>query len=228
MSTKPVSSRKVTTKPSRTAKTTKTTATRKHAASKKSAAATRDKRYHFVAGAVLIAAALIALATGVSGHHRQSASDNLTAQQKLSAANAAGANLSIQPLSHQQVVPDTTVSVSLYETSGSTPVNAIQGALHYPADKLQLVGITTAGAFPQEAATDTSTPGLIRLARGVTVQAPPVTGDKSVATIKFKVLQQTDLASEVSVDKAESLIVRSTDNQNILGSSSTASLGLSQ
>ncbi len=224
MSTKPLPSRKVTSKSPRTTKS----ATSKRSTTKKQSVATQDKRYRFVAGAVLVAAALIALATGMSGHNRQAATDSLTRQGKLSTTSTGGAALSAKPLSHQQVAAETTVSLDLYENSGTTAVNAVQGALHYPASKLQLVGITASADFPQEAVTDTATPGLIRLARAVSVQAQPVTGDKSVATIKFKVLQKTDLASEVSVDTAASLVVRSSDSQNILGGSSSASLGLRQ
>jgi hypothetical protein len=108
------------------------------------------------------------------------------------------------------------VDVTLYEDSGPQEVNALQSSLKYPAEKLALVSITNGVVFNQEAATDTATAGLVRVARSIKPGASPVKGVKPVVTVQFKVLEDSDSPFQLSVDQATSLLVRSSDSQNIL------------
>lgn len=140
------------------------------------------------------------------------------------ASHAAGVGiLSMAPATGSLVV-GSTVNVTLYEDSGTDPVNAVQASVTYDATKLQYVSVAEGTSFPTVAATSTSTPGIIRLARG-TVPGSTATGNNAIATVTFRVLASSGTTS-LSYDPAFSYIVRSTDNANILTSNSGASYTL--
>ena len=121
-----------------------------------------------------------------------------------------------------QVEPGTTVAVTVREQSGTDAVNAVQAALTYNAAQLQFVSITEGTAFPFKAAPDTATAGMVRLARGVNVGAAGVSGDNIVVTVNFKVLATSGTAA-VQFNTDQSLIVRSSDNANILSTATGGS-----
>lgn len=185
---------------------------------------TIKQRTSFVAAAVLLAAALLAISIGMTGYNRSDTSRQTGSSAAVQTANNQ-ASLTLKPLDHKELAPGTVIEVGMYENSLTDPVNAVQGAIKYPADKLRVVRVTTGDTFPQEAATDTASSGLVRFARSIAPQAAPVMGEKLVVTIEFEVLKTVDVASELIVDKQASYLVRSTDNQNILGNS-TSSLNL--
>lgn len=140
------------------------------------------------------------------------------------ASFAAGtATLTMTPASGSYVV-GSNISVAVQENSGTDPVNAVQASLSYDATKLQYVSVAEGSAFPTVAATSTSTPGVVRLARG-TLPGMEVTGTNTVATITFKVLGNSG-TTNLSFDSAFSYIVRSTDNTNVLGTTSGATYTL--
>jgi hypothetical protein len=116
--------------------------------------------------------------------------------------------------------PGSTFSVAIREESGTNAVNSVQTKLGYNAAQLQFVGITEGAAFPFATATDTATPGIVRIARGVPVGAAGVTGDQVIANVSFKVLATTGTTS-LTIDNGFSLIVRSSDQTNMM----TASIG---
>ncbi|HEX8182511.1 MAG TPA: cohesin domain-containing protein [Candidatus Saccharimonadales bacterium] len=186
--------------------------------STKSKAATQKERSVFTAGAVLAAAMLVSISLGLADYDKPASLQNAASQQK-NLQKDTQASLSLKPLVHAQTKPDNMVTISLYANSQTQPVNAVQGVVRYPSDKLKIVDVKTATAFPQEAATDTTTPGLVRFARSVEANAASVTGENQVVTFTFKALKEVDLVSELTVDWGESYLVRSTDNQNILGQS---------
>lgn len=113
-----------------------------------------------------------------------------------------------------------TVSVAIYEESGTTSVNSVQSQLNYDATKLQFVSITEGTAFPFVAATSTSTPGQIRVARGTKAGDPGMAGNQLLVTVNFKVLATSGTTS-VSFDNNFSLIVRASDQTNMM----TGSIG---
>ncbi|HEX8351014.1 MAG TPA: cohesin domain-containing protein, partial [Hymenobacter sp.] len=101
--------------------------------------------------------------------------------------------------------------------SGKQKVNALQAAVKYPSEKLELINVKGETAFSQEAATDTSTAGLVRIARSIKPGEMSVQGAKPVATLQFKVVADSADGVELTVDDSASLLVRSSDNKNILG-----------
>lgn len=191
-------------------KTTKTIkAKAKKPVSKAVVAEQQHKRNKFVAAMVVLAAALIAISAGMYSH------DRYTSSKQASAITGPG-SMYLLPTSNEPVRAGTTLKVTLYENSGNDPVNAVQSDVKYPTDKLEFVSVKSSDEFPQEAATDTATPGLVRVARSVKTQEPAVTGSKPVVTMEFRVLQNADSPLVFSIDKTGSFLVRSTDNQNIL------------
>lgn len=105
------------------------------------------------------------------------------------------------------------ISVTISEDSGTEPVNSVQASLTYDPAKLQYVSVTEGGAFPIAAATQTSTPGVFRVARAT--QDTPLTGIKPIVTVNFKVLGASGTA-DIGVDKAYSFLASATNNQDIL------------
>jgi hypothetical protein len=117
-------------------------------------------------------------------------------------------------------VPGATISVAIHEDSGTDAVNAVQSTLIYSPNVLQFVSVAEGTAFPTVLATKTSTAGEVRIGRGTTAGAPGATGDNVLATVTFKVLTTTG-PTALSINNALSLIVRASDNANIM----TASVG---
>jgi len=125
---------------------------------------------------------------------------------------ATGATLSLASTS-TSVAPGSNFSVTIKEDSGSDPINSVQAGLDYDATQLQFVGLTEGTAFPMVAATSTSTPGVILVGRAT--QTTPVTGSNDVVTANFKVIA-TSGSINLSFDKNYSFVVRSTDNVDVL------------
>jgi len=92
----------------------------------------------------------------------------------------------------------------------------LQSSIKYPAEKLALVSVQNGVVFNEEAATDTATPGLVRVARSIKAGDAAVKGAKPVVTLQFKVLSDSDSPFQLSVDESASLLVRASDSQNIL------------
>jgi hypothetical protein len=111
------------------------------------------------------------------------------------------------------------VSVTLRENSGTDPVNTVQVSINYDSNQLQYTSIVEGGKFPTVAATNTSTPGVVRVARATDT---PVTGDNAVVTVNFKVIG-TSGTGTITVDKAFSMLVSSTSNTDILESTGNGS-----
>jgi hypothetical protein len=115
--------------------------------------------------------------------------------------------------SSANVQQGTTLSVTMREDSGNVPVNSVQASMNYDSNSLQFVNITEGGAFPQVAASNTDTPGVIRIARANS--DADVTGDKPIVTVNFKVIGASGQAS-IGFDSAYSFLVRSSDSKDIL------------
>ncbi|HSH18248.1 MAG TPA: cohesin domain-containing protein [Candidatus Saccharimonadales bacterium] len=122
-----------------------------------------------------------------------------------------GATMQVSP-STGSYAAGSTVSFTIREDSGSTPVNSVQASLKYDAARLQFVSVTEGGAFSLKAATSTGEPGIVRVARAI--QSGTLTGDLPIVTINFKVLASG--TTEVTLDRDFSSVVRASDSQNIL------------
>lgn len=176
----------------------------------------------FAGVTVLIAAALISISVGMVSYHKYTSTNSLATQ------NGKGILFLHSPNTGKLAVGQT-IAVAVYEDSGATPVNAVQGDITYPADKLQLVSVQNGDVFSQVAATDTSTVGLVRMARSIQAKTSSVEGAKQVATLQFKVLPISNASGttvQLGINQATSLLVRTADSQNILRSSGTATYNL--
>jgi hypothetical protein len=125
--------------------------------------------------------------------------------------------LNLSP-SFQLVDQGTTFSVQVRENSGLEPVNAVQANLTYDATKLDFVSLDSppSGTLFTTVAEGSGGAGSIRIARALAGGAPVVTGDQLVATVTFRA-KYIPGATAVSF-AAGSAVVRSTDNIDILGS----------
>ncbi len=133
-------------------------------------------------------------------------------------SRAAGtATLYLTPTT-QNINQNTNFTVQIRENSNNDPVNAVQANLSYDATKLDYISTDFAGSAFGVAAESSGGNGSIRIARGVSGGQPAVTGDKLIASVTFKA---KTVAGATSVSFATgSLIARSTDNTDILGTSS--------
>ena len=164
-------------------------------------------RGRFLAKIVLVAAALVAISLGIMTYNDH---------RDVKVSVAPGQGVMFLSAVGNAMKAGENLQVALYETSGKEPVNALQSAVSYPSDRMQVESVTTSEYFPQEAATDTATPGLIRIARSIRSQSAPLTGTKLVATVTFRITKDDSSAARLSIIQGRSLLVRSTDNSNIL------------
>lgn len=186
----------------------------------------RNKLFIIIAIAVVLLGSLTYLysAYGLPGS-KESTADSRTSQKVSGAAQKEEAGtVSNQQESTKNTVAASTdpVTLSLHANSGNEPVNTVQTVITYPTDSLALVSITPGTAFSNEVATDTKTPGVIKIARAVSGSPSSVSGDQVVAKLTFKPSKAVDVTSLVSVDKTQSYLVTSTDNRNLIGTSSAS------
>lgn len=179
---------------------------------------TLQPSYSFLAGAVVIAAILVFLSIFMAMGQKTASPAVVGIRQPELYVTADAKALK----------PGADFAVDLYESSGNEQVNAIQAAVTYTADKLKLTSIDSVPAFSLEAATDTSSAGLIRVARAVPAGGQPLVGRHRFATAHFSVLPSSKGNVGFSIDPKQSLIVRSSDNQNILQLTPSASFTIQQ
>ncbi|HSH18246.1 MAG TPA: cohesin domain-containing protein [Candidatus Saccharimonadales bacterium] len=133
---------------------------------------------------------------------------------------ATGPQLYATPATNSVAV-NATIDVTVRANSGANAINSVQASLGYDPAQLQFVSIVETGPFSLVAATDTATPGRIRIARAIPAGGAPVSGDNAVLTVKLKVLAASGSAA-ISFDDTASLMVRGSDNTNVLTSSTGA------
>lgn len=188
---------------------------------KQSASHNRWKRSPFLFYSVLGAAALVAISLGLMTYEQRT---NSTIPVETVSSSGI---LFLQSLDTAETYrAGDELDVTIYENSGNQGVNALQAAIKYPAEQLQVTSVSNTNSFTQEAATDTSTPGLVRVARSIKPGDASLRGAKPVAVVKFKVVAEKTDAIELIVDNTASLLVRSSDNQNILDPKATTTLEL--
>jgi chitodextrinase len=99
---------------------------------------------------------------------------------------SSGPTLLLSPTSGSYAAGSTiAVAVSSNSTAALTTAEAV---LDYPADKLQYVSTTEGGVFTSVQRTNTSTPGVVDIIRGLPGGTPGVTGTNAIVTVNFKVL----------------------------------------
>ncbi|HEX8182882.1 MAG TPA: cohesin domain-containing protein [Candidatus Saccharimonadales bacterium] len=104
-----------------------------------------------------------------------------------------------------------TVSV---RTNTVDKINTAQASIQFDPTKVQYVSVQNTSLFSQIAATDTRTPGLIRIARG-TPSASPQNGDSEVVRLTFRMLS-VDGRATLSLDPNATLGISAADNTNVL------------
>lgn len=123
--------------------------------------------------------------------------------------------------SASSVVQGGTVTVYVYENSGSEPVNAVQANFTYPASSLQYDSISNSSAFGV-VAQNSGGSGSVSIARGT---ISPVTGQQLVASVTFTALASSGSAALAIAAGSE--VVSSTPPNNIVnGTSSGTSIAL--
>jgi hypothetical protein len=115
-----------------------------------------------------------------------------------------------------------TMKVNVYANTGGENVNAVQANVAYPPDKLQFLSISTGGSALTIFAEKYATGGVVRLAGGT--PSPGFSGNKLIASISFKVLQDTGTAGLSFT--SESAVLRDSDNANTLSGKGTGSYTL--
>jgi hypothetical protein len=83
------------------------------------------------------------------------------------------------------------VDVSVRMSTGTTKVNAVQANLSYSTSSLQFISITAGSAFEIEAE-KSGGGGSVKIGRGT---LSPKSGDKLIATVRFKALKSSGTAS---------------------------------
>ncbi len=182
------------------------------------------RRRPFIVAAVLLVliGALIVLWTIYSSGRNDGdgAADRTSLEVRLVDEKQTAPGVTKQSQSATQTVSQVgqEVTVTLYANSGGQLVNTVQTMLRYPKDSLQLISVSSGTAFPRDYGTDTATAGVIKLVRAVESQAASVKGKQAVATITFKKLQDAHAPDVVTVDKADSFLVTSSDNRDLIAS----------
>ncbi len=136
-------------------------------------------------------------------------------------SKAAGtATLYLSPAT-QNVNENTNFTVQVRENSNTDLVNAVQANLTYDSTKMDYIITDFTGSAFGVAAESSGGNGSVRIARGVTGGQSPVTGDQLVATVTFKA--RTSIGAAAVSFAAGSIIARSSDNTDILGTASAGS-----
>ncbi len=115
------------------------------------------------------------------------------------------------------------ITVSVRTNITSDPVNAIQANLTYPADKLDFVGVNAAASPFNIQAESTGGGGVVRIARGVI--GAGLTGDRLVATVTFRVKQNSGTAA-ISF-AGDSAVVSGSSNSNVLSGTTGSNITMS-
>src|SRR5262245_27365953 len=107
-------------------------------------------------------------------------------------AGAAGsASLYLSPAS-ASVVKGNTLTVKVYENSGSTEVNAVQANLTYPTSLLTYKSYSSSSAFSIEAENPSGNTGSLHFSRG---NITPRTGVQLVVTVLFQAAASSGTAN---------------------------------
>ena len=125
---------------------------------------------------------------------------------------AASATMTLVPSSQSVNIGDL-VTMQVRENSSTDTVNAVQANLTFDATRLQYVSVDETGSAFGLVVASTAGSGTLSIARGTSGGAPPVSGDNLVTTVTFRALTAGSVPIAIA---AGSVVVRSTDNVDIL------------
>lgn len=112
------------------------------------------------------------------------------------------------------VLNGSTMTVAVRMNSGADTVNAVQANLLYNAAQLQYISMDYIGSAFTLQAVSSGGAGSVKIARATSGGGEPTKGNQLVANVKFKVLT-AGVSSTISF-ASSSVVIRSTDNANIL------------
>ncbi|MGZ6005605.1 MAG: cohesin domain-containing protein, partial [Candidatus Saccharimonadales bacterium] len=116
----------------------------------------------------------------------------LVPMMSLGQAIAAAGSMSLSPASTSASI-GSTFTISVYENSGSNPVDTAQANLSYSSNLIDFVSISSSSAFPIVAQSSGGN-GSVVIARGATPGAS-LTGSQLIATVRFKAKASSGNAS---------------------------------
>jgi hypothetical protein len=142
------------------------------------------------------------------------------------------ADLYVAPASGDFVVGGLTFDVQIRVDSGTDAINAVEAVLAFPADRLEVVGapsvVGSVLEFWMPETTFDNVLGIVHVTGGVPSGFDGgFIGDGLVATVRFRTKLTTGLAS-VSVDLAQSHVLRAVDNTEVLAAVAGGSYTLTE
>jgi hypothetical protein len=135
-------------------------------------------------------------------------------QAAASSTSNSNAMLYLNP-SSQKVGSGQTLTLEVWMDAKSQPVNAVQANLTYPVDKFDFAGIDTNGSAFEVEAQSSGGSGEVKIARG---HVGALTGSQLVARVNL--IAKSGKGNGNINFTGGSAIVRSTDNINVLSSTS--------
>lgn len=141
--------------------------------------------------------------------------------RRIQRVSAAGGELYLTPASGSYS-SGTTVTVTIKENSGSTPVNAVQANLTYPSSQLQFQSINTSTSPFTTTLQNSGGSGTVQI--GVGALGSSVTGDAIIAIVTFTVIGTGTAAVQFA---AGSGIAQTSDSTDICKKKTGSSYTLS-
>jgi hypothetical protein len=138
------------------------------------------------------------------------------------AQGAPSISMNLSP-SSGSVTNGNNITLSIFENSGTEPVNAAAVRLNYPASLLDYVSISNSSAF-NIVATSTGGGGTVSIDRGAN---PSVTGNQLIATVTFHAKATGTANLTFDTSSSGSKVVSANDNQNYLTSATGGSYTIS-
>lgn len=134
---------------------------------------------------------------------------------------AQGADLYLDP-QEQTVAEGESFEVEIRVDAGEEAVNAAGALVEYPVDTFELNEVDISSSDFGVDATNETNEGSVEVVRGST---EPQSGDLLLASLMFTMTREADSAA-VTLNEAESNVVRESDNTDILGHVSGAAFGV--
>jgi flagellar basal body-associated protein FliL len=160
----------------------------------------------------LVVLVLIAVGAYALFNSKDTKKPSTTNTSSSSSSTEKTGTMSLTP-AEQHVNSGSTLTVQVWEDSGSQSVNAVQANLTYPQDKLKFEKVDSTASEFKVTAQETGGSGVIKIARGTTT---PLTGKKMVATVNFTPLGTANGGSAAVKFSSDTVLLSSTTNKSIL------------
>jgi hypothetical protein len=138
----------------------------------------------------------------------------------LDTGSRVGGSLAVNPV-RGTYAPGSVIQATIIANSGADSINAVQAKIIYDASRLDFVSLEEGGILDHVATTDTTTPGVIQIARKKT-DDNPLAGMFPVVTVNFIAKRGVSGSAVVSIDAATSTLLTVRAATNILRGTSSA------